>query len=271
MSKLVIEAGRGRRKYWADLWRFRELFFILAWRDVAVRYQQTTIGLAWAVLRPLLSLAILTVIFGRIAGLPSHGVPYPVFVFAALLPWQFFANALTEAGGSLVENEKLISKVYFPRLVVPTSAVLVCLLDFLASAVILAGLLAWYQIAPTARLLAIPLLTLLAFGAALGPGLLLAALNVEYRDFRYLIPFLVQFGLYLSPVGFSSGVVPEAWRLVYSLNPMVGVIDGFRWAICDPTPLYWPGLAVSAAVTLLGFVAGFGYFRRMERGFADAI
>jgi lipopolysaccharide transport system permease protein len=171
----------------------------------------------------------------------------------------------------LLENEKLISKVYFPRLVVPTSSVLVCLLDFLASAVILAGLLAWYHIAPTGRLLALPLFIAMAFGAALGPGLLLAALNVEYRDFRYLIPFIVQFGLYLSPVGFSSGVVPEAWRLLYSLNPMVGVIDGFRWVICDPTPLYWPGLALSATVTVLGLVAGFVYFRRMERSFADHI
>lgn len=271
MSKLIIEAGRGQRKYWADLWRFRELFFILAWRDVAVRYQQTLIGAGWAVLRPLLTMAILSVIFGRIAGLPSNGVPYPVFVFTALLPWQFFAGALAEAGGSLVENEKLISKVYFPRLVVPSSAVLVCLLDLLVSAVLLAGMLAWYQTAPTWRLLAIPLFTALAFVTALGPGLLLAALNVEYRDFRYLIPFLVQFGLYLSPVGFGSSVVPESWRLLYSLNPMVGVIDGFRWAVCDPAPLYWPGVALSAAVGTLLLAAGFAYFRRMERGFADHI
>lgn len=271
MSKLVIEAGRGRRKYWADLWRFRELFFILAWRDVAVRYQQTVIGVGWAVLRPLLTMAILTLIFGRFAGLPSNGVPYPVFVFAALLPWQFFSSALTEAGGSLVENEKLVSKVYFPRLVVPASAVLVCLLDLLVSAVLLAAMMAWYGIAPTPRLLAVPLFTALAFVTALGPGLLIAALNVEYRDFRYLIPFLVQFGLYLSPVGFGSAVVPETWRLLYSLNPMVGVIDGFRWAVCDPAPLYWPGVALSAAVSALLLAAGFGYFRRMERAFADHI
>jgi len=271
MSKLIIEAGRGRRKYWSDLWRFRELFLILAWRDVAVRYQQTAIGAGWAVLRPLLTMAVLSVIFGRIAGLPSNGVPYPVFVFTALLPWQFFASALTEAGGSLVENEKLVSKVYFPRLVVPGSAVLVCLLDLLISAVLLAGMLAWYQVTPSWRLLAVPLLTGLAFATALGPGLLVAALNVEYRDFRYLIPFVVQFGLYLSPVGFGSAVVPESWRLVYSLNPMVGVIDGFRWAVCDPAPLYWPGLALSATVSLLLLAAGFTYFRRTERGFADAI
>lgn len=270
MSKLVIEAGRAEGNYWLDLWRYRELFLILAWRDVTVRYQQTVIGIGWAVLRPLLTMIILSFLFGRIAGLPSESVPYPLFVFAAMLPWQFFASALSEAGGSLLENEKLIAKVYFPRLIVPTSSVLVCLTDFIVSLALLGGLLAWYQIMPSWRLLLLPGFMALAILAALGPGLLVSALNIQYRDFRYLIPFLVQFGLYVSPVGFSSAVIPGQWRLLYSLNPMVGVIDGFRWAVCGTSP-YWPGLALSVVVTAGLFAFGLGYFRRMERSFADAI
>lgn len=271
MAKLIIEAGRAEKHYWADLWRFRELFFILAWRDVAVRYKQTIIGLAWALLRPLLTMMVFSVVFGRIAKLPSDGVPYPLFVFAAMLPWQFFASALSEASGSLVENERLISKVYFPRMVVPASAVIVSLIDFLLTFVLLIALFAWYQIVPTWRLATLPLFVGIAFLAALGPGLLITALNVEFRDFRYVIPFIVQFGLYVSPVGFSSSLVPEEWRLLYSMNPMVGVIDGFRWAICSTNAIYWPGFAVSMVLVAAFLALGVLYFRRMEKTFADVI
>jgi lipopolysaccharide transport system permease protein len=271
MAKLIIKAGQGEKHYWLDLWRFRELFFILAWRDVAVRYKQTSIGVAWALLRPLLTMLIFSVVFGRIAKLPSDGVPYPLFVFAGMLPWQFFANALSEASGSLVENERLISKVYFPRLVVPASSVIVSLVDFLISFVILAGLFAWYQWIPTWRLLLLPLLVGIAFLSALGPGLLITALNVEYRDFRYVIPFIVQFGLYVSPVGFSSSIVSEEWRLLYSLNPMVGVIDGFRWAICGTDSIHWAGFGMSMVLVVVFMVVGISYFRKTEKSFADVI
>jgi lipopolysaccharide transport system permease protein len=269
--RLTIEAGRVERHYWADLWRYRELFFFLAWRDVLVRYKQTAIGLAWALLRPLLTLLVLTFIFHGVAKLTTEDVPYPLLVLAGLLPWQFFANALTEASASLVGNEKLISKVYFPRLVVPASAVIVSLIDFLVSFVILVGLLAWYQVMPTWRMAALPALVLLAFFTALGPGLLTTALNVRYRDFRYIIPFLVQVGLYLSPVGFSSAGIPEKWRLLYALNPMVGVIDGFRWAICGMTPASWAPLQLAVVTSAALLAAGVAYFRSMERTFADVI
>jgi lipopolysaccharide transport system permease protein len=271
MAKLIIEAGRAEKHYWLDLWRYRELFFILAWRDVAVRYKQTFIGFVWALVRPLLTMIIFSVIFGRIAQLPSAGVPYPLFVFAAMLPWQLFANALTEASGSLVANERLITKVYFPRMIVPASSVIVSVVDFLVSFLILVGMFVYYQHAPTWRLLALPALLLLAFLTALGPGLLITALNVQYRDFRYVIPFIVQFGLYVSPVGFSTSMIPEQWRLLYALNPMVGVIDGFRWAICGTGLLNWESIAVSVAVTVVLLWFGVWYFRRMERSFADVI
>ena len=271
MIHLTIEAGRAERHYWRDLWRYRELFLMLAWRDLAVRYRQTVIGLAWAVLRPLLPLVVFSVLFGRLAKFPSDGVPYPLFVFAAMLPWQFFASALSEAGGSLVENERLISKIYFPRLIVPVSAVIVSFVDFLVCCVLLIGLLAWYQFVPSWHIVTLPGFVALAFFAALGPGLLLTTLNVSYRDFRYVIPFIVQVGLYLSPVGFSSSLVPGPWRLLYSLNPMVGVIDGFRWAICGTAQMYWPGLLVSVAVTAILLAVGVRSFRKMERGFADVI
>jgi lipopolysaccharide transport system permease protein len=271
MGKLIIEAGRTERRYWADLWRHKELFYFLAWRDLLVRYKQTAIGVSWAVLRPLLTMLVLTVIFGRVAKLPSEGVPYPLFVLAAMLPWQFFANALSESSGSLVANEKLISKVYFPRLIVPASAVIVSLVDFLASFVILIGLFVWFQFIPTWRLATLPAFVLLAFIAALGPGLFITALNVKYRDFRYVIPFLVQFGLYVSPVGFSTSLIPQKWRLLYSMNPIVGVIEGFRWAICGTTSLNGVDLLVSSITAGLLFWAGLGYFRRMERTFADII
>jgi lipopolysaccharide transport system permease protein len=271
MSKLIIEAGRTEKRYWADLWRYRELFFFLAWRDLLVRYKQTVIGVAWALIRPLLTMIVFTIIFGRLAKLPSEGVPYPLFVFAAMLPWQFFANALTESSGSLVTNEKLISKVYFPRLIVPASSVISSLVDLAVAFAILLGLFVWFHFVPSWRIVALPAFVLLAFIAAVGPGLLITALNVQYRDFRYVIPFIVQFGLYISPVGFSTSVIPEKWRLLYSLNPMVGVIDGFRWCICGTGSLHWPEFLLSASVAGILLWMGLAYFRRMERTFADII
>jgi lipopolysaccharide transport system permease protein len=271
-TKLVIEAGRTERQYWQDLWRYRELFYFLAWRDIIVRYKQTAIGLIWAILRPFLTMVVFTVVFGNLAKLPSEGVPYPILVFAAMLPWQFFADALSRCGNSLVSNANLISKVYFPRLIVPASAAIACFVDFLFSGMILLGLMAWYNFVPDWRILTLPLFILIAFAAAVGVGLWLASLNVEYRDFGYILPFVIQFGLYISPVGFSSTIVPQQWRLLYSLNPMVGVIDGFRWAILGgEAQLYWPGFMLSVGLVALLFVSGIWYFRKMERSFADVI
>jgi len=269
---LVIEAGRTERHYWRDLWRYRELFYFLAWRDILVRYKQTVIGLAWALIRPFLTMVVFVFVFSKLAKLSSEGVPYPILVFAALLPWQFFANAFTEAGNSLISNANMISKVYFPRLVVPASAVIVSFVDFLISGIILAGLMIWYGFAPDWRILTLPLFIFIALAAAMGAGLWTAALNVKYRDFRYIIPFVVQFGLYVSPVGFSSSIVPEQWRLLYSLNPMVGVIDGFRWAIlAGNTQLYWPGFLLSLFLVVVILVTGIVYFRKTEKTFADVI
>jgi lipopolysaccharide transport system permease protein len=270
--ELVIEPGRAERNYWRDLFRYRELFYFLAWRDVLVRYKQTVIGILWAVLRPFLTMVIFVFIFSKIAKLPSEGVPYPVMVFAAMLPWTLFATSLAEGSNSLINNSNLISKVYFPRLIVPASAVIVAFVDFLVSFVLLIVLMTWYHVWPTWHFLTLPLFTVLALVASIGAGLWLAALNVEYRDFRYVVPFLVQFGLYISPVGFSTSVVPAKWRLLYSLNPMVGVIDGFRWAISGGhSPIFLPGLMLSGVVMCLLLLGGVWYFRRMERTFADVI
>lgn len=259
-------------RYWRDLWKYRELFYFLAWRDIAVRYKQTAIGVLWSVIRPLLTMLIFTVIFGKIAKMPSNGVPYPILVFSAMIPWQFFASALAESGNSLITNANLISKVYFPRLAIPTSAVAVSFVDFLISLLILIAMLGWYQFMPGVRVLVLPLFTLLAFGAATGAGLLLASLNVKYRDFRYIVPFIVQIGLYVSPVGFSSNSVPPGWRLWYSLNPMVGVIDGFRWAILgESVEFYWPGFLLSVTTVAVLLALGVWHFRKTERGFADMI
>ncbi|AFZ27919.1 ABC-type polysaccharide/polyol phosphate export systems, permease component [Cylindrospermum stagnale PCC 7417] len=271
-QELVIEAGRTERQYWRDLWKYRELFYFLAWRDILVRYKQTAIGMVWALIRPFLTMVVFTVIFGKLANLPSEGVPYPILVFAGMLPWQFFANALGECSNSLISNANLISKVYFPRLIVPTSAVIVSFVDFMISGIILLGLMAWYNYVPSWRIITLPLFIAIAFAASMGVGLWLAALNVEYRDFRYIVPFIMQFGLYVSPVGFSSNIVPEQWRLLYSLNPMVGVIDGFRWAILGgESKLYWPGFSLSMALVVLLLWSGIWYFRKMERTFADVI
>jgi lipopolysaccharide transport system permease protein len=269
---LVIEAGRTERHYWKDLWRFRELFYFLAWRDILVRYKQTAIGIAWALLRPFMTMIVFTLVFGKLGKFPSENVPYPILVFAALLPWQFFANAFSEAGNSLISNANMVSKIYFPRVVMPASAVIVSFVDFLISALILAGLMLWYGFLPDWRILSLPLFIIMAFTAAMGAGLWIAALNVKYRDFRYVIPFAVQFGLYVSPVGFSSTVVPDQWRLLYSINPMVGVIDGFRWAILGgDVRLYWPGFALSLVLIAVLLVTGVRYFRTTERTFADLI
>jgi lipopolysaccharide transport system permease protein len=271
-QELVIEAGTHQSQYWRDIWNYRELFYFLAWRDILVRYKQTFIGMAWALIRPFLTMVVFTIVFGNLAKLPSDGVPYPIMVFAAMLPWQFFASSLTESSNSLLTNSNLISKVYFPRLIVPTSSVIVCFVDFLISGIILLGLMTWFNFVPTWRIMTLPFFILLGFGAAIGTGLWLSALNVKYRDFRYIVPFLVQFGLYISPVGFSSSIVPEQWRLLYSLNPMVGVIDGFRWAILGRTAsIYLPGFCSSVALVGLLLVTGIKFFRAFERTFADVI
>jgi lipopolysaccharide transport system permease protein len=271
-TTLVIEAGRAERHYWNDLWRYRELFFFLAWRDILVRYKQTAIGMVWALGRPLITVLVFTLVFSKLAKLPSEGVPYPILVFAALLPWQFFSSAFSGAGDSLINNAGMISKVYFPRLVIPTSAVIVSFVDFLISIIILVALMIWYGFAPNLRMLTLPLFVFVAFAAAMGAGLWVAALNVKYRDFRIIVPFVVQFGLYISPVGFSSNIVPEQWRLLYSINPMVGVIDGFRWAILGGnTQLYWPGFLLSLSLVLVILVTGIVYFRKTEKTFADVI
>lgn len=269
--ELVLEAGRTQANYWGDLWRYRDLLAFLTWRDLVVRYKQTFVGVAWAFLQPLLTMVVF-VVFGSLLGVPTDGVPRPVMVFSALLPWQFFSAALSACSGSLVNSSNLISKVYFPRLIVPLSAILVSFVDFLVSAVFLALLMGWYGLVPGARVLALPLFTLLTFACALGAGLWLTALMVRYRDFRIILPFILQFGTYVSPVAFNSSLVPAQWRLLFSLNPMVSVIDGFRWALLGGGhTLHLPGLALSTAFVALLLWSGVTYFRNTERSFADVI
>ena len=270
--EFTIESGKSERHYWIDLWRYRELFYILAWRDIAVRYKQTIIGVLWAVLRPLLTMMIFVVVFGKIAKLPSEGVPYPIFVFAAMLPWTFFATAFSDASNSLIGNANLISKVYFPRLIIPAASVIVAGVDFLISFVILIGLMVWYHYVPDWHILTLPFFLLLAFFAVLGAGLYIAALNVKYRDFRFVIPFVVQLGLYISPVGFSTTIVPEKYQLIYYLNPMVAVIDGFRWAISGgKTEFNMTELTISIIMVLFLCIVGIYHFRKTEKNFADVI
>lgn len=270
---LIIAPGLADKHYWRELWRYRELFHVLAWRDITVRYKQTFIGIAWALLRPLLTMLVFTVVFSQIAKLPSEGgAPYALMVFAGLLPWQFFSTSLAESSNSLIDNSNLISKIYFPRMIVPIAAVVVCFVDFLISFLILVGLLLWYQYLPGWQILTLPFFIAIAFLASLGPGLWITSLNVKFRDFRYVIPFIVQFGLYVSPVGFSSSLVPEEWRLLYSLNPMVGVIDGFRWAILgEHSQLFIPSFFLSIAVIILLLWLGIRQFRQMEKRIADLI
>jgi lipopolysaccharide transport system permease protein len=269
---IVIEPGRTELHYWKDLWKYRELFFFLSWRDILVRYKQTVIGITWSIIRPLLTMVVFTVVFGKLANLPSGGAPYSIMVFAALLPWQFFANSVSESSNSLVGNAHLISKVYFPRLIIPASTIITSFIDFLISGVILVMMMLWYQFIPDWRVMVLPAFILLAFAASIGCGLWLTALNVKYRDFRQIALFIVQFGLYISPVGFSSDIVPEKWRLIYSLNPMVGVIDGFRWAILGGEfNIYWPGFFLSFLLVASILATGIIYFRKTEKTFADVI
>lgn len=268
---IVLEAGRAARHYWRDLWLYRELMVFLAWRDLAVRYKQTSIGVAWALVRPALTMLVF-VAFRRMAGLRDDGVPEPILVLAAVLPWQFFSNALSEASGSLVGNANLISKVYFPRLIIPCAAVVTSLVDFAITLAMLALLMLWYGYAPHGPMLALPLFVLLTFALSVGLGLFLTALNVEYRDFRYIVPFIVQFGLFISPVAFTTANVPERWRTLYAFNPLVGIIDGFRWCILGGNlPLDTSAVAISVVVTVTFLVLGVWYFRRVERSFADVI
>ncbi len=272
-DEILIKPGRFDRQYWRDIWNYRELFYFLAWRDIKVRYKQTVIGFAWAVIRPVLTMIVFSVIFGKIAKLPSEeGVPYPIMVFAAVLPWQFFSQSLTGASNSLIDNVNLISKVYMPRLIIPASKIVVNLTDFIISFFILAIMMIFYRFIPSGRIILLPAFLFIAFLAAYGTSLLLAALNVKYRDFRYIVPFIVQFGLYISPVGFTSSIVPERWRFIYSLNPMVGVIDGFRWAILGgDVKLYIPGFILSLILIIIICIAGLFYFRHTEKTFADFI
>ena len=271
MPELVIEAGRAERHYWRDLWHYRELFRVLAWRDVSVRYKQTVIGAAWAVIRPLVTMVVFTLIFGKLANLPSDGTaPYAIMVFAGMLPWTFFSSALSDISNSIVGSANLISKIYFPRLIVPMAAVGVAFVDFAINFVMLVALMIWYQFLPGPHILLLPAFVVLALLVGFGPGLWLSALNVKYRDFRYIVPFLVQLGLYASPVGYSSSVVPEQWRLLYSLNPMVGAIDGFRWCILgQQSQLYLPGFLLSICIMTFFLWLGIRQFRKMEKSFAD--
>jgi lipopolysaccharide transport system permease protein len=273
MPELIIEPGRSEQHYWRDLWQFRELFKVLAWRDIAVRYKQTVIGATWALIRPLLTMVIFTVVFGKLAKLPSDGAaPYALMVFSGMLPWSFFAMALENASNSLISNYNLISKVYFPRLIVPTAAVVVAFVDFLISFAILVALMIWYQFVPGWQVLLLPVFAAIAFMASMGIGVWITALNVKYRDFRFVIPFIVQVGLYVSPVGFSSSIIPDQWRLAYSFNPLVGVIDGFRWCLLGgESHLYLPGLGLSLGVTAVFLWIGIRQFRKMEKSFADLI
>ncbi|MEM6883620.1 MAG: ABC transporter permease [Verrucomicrobiota bacterium] len=279
---LIIEAGRSEKNYWLDLWRYRELFLILAWRDISVRYKQTFVGVSWALLQPFLQIVVFTLVFSWLLNTPSEGdAPYAIMAFAAMLPWQFFATALTNSSQSVVGSSNLISKVYFPRLIVPCASMVVCLIDFLIASLIFGLLALWYQFLPDWRILTLPFFLLVAFLAALGPGLLIAAMNVRYRDFRYVLPFIIQFGLYASAVPISLSLIREKLLALpygehlyqlYCLNPMVGVIDGFRWALLGgESQLYWPGFCISLAAILIMLWVGIHFFRKTERTFADII
>ena len=272
MDEIIIEPNKSLKRFWQELWAYRELFYFLAWKDILVRYKQTVIGIAWSVLRPLLSMIILTIIFGGIAKLPSGNTPNPILVYVAMLPWQFFSNTLNLSANSLISNRNMITKVYFPRIIIPSTSMVVSLVDFLISFMILVCLMLWYGLWPNWKILVLPLLLVLAALTSLGAGYWIGALNVKYRDFRHIVPFIVRFGLYASPVGFSSNLVPEKWRLLYSLNPMVGIIDGFRWALLGKeVNLYLPGFLVSIGLAMMLFVTGALFFIKTERKFADII
>ncbi len=269
---IIIEPNRSAGHYWKDLWKFRGLFYFLSWRDLLVRYKQTAIGIAWSVIRPLITLVVFTIVFGKIAKLDNQGVPYALLVCAAMIPWQFFANSFTEASNSLTLNSNLLTKVYFPRLIIPASTIIVSLVDFLISLGILFGVMIYYHFIPGWQLIMLPAFLLLAVITSLGSGVLIASLNVKYRDFRYVVPFIVQLGLYISPVGWSSSIIPDKYRLLYSLNPMAGVIDGFRWCILGgDAKIYIPGFILSIAISFLLMITGIRYFRKMEKSFVDII
>lgn len=269
---ITIESGKTNKNYWADLWRYRELLLFLAWRDILVRYKQTIFGIAWSVINPLITMIVFTIVFGKLAKLPSGDVPYPVLVYSGLLPWQFFANSITRSSESVIGNANLISKIYFPRIILPLSSIVVSLIDFSISFFVLICLMLFYGIVPNVALLSIPFVLLISLLAGLGIGLWFASLNVKYRDFRYLVPFMVQFGLFISPVGFSGDIVPESWRMIYSLNPMVGVINLFRWAIMGNTSgIYLPGILISIFFTFVIFCFGVKFFKITERNFADVV
>jgi lipopolysaccharide transport system permease protein len=270
--ELVIEPGKIEKNYWLDIWRFRELFYILAWRDIKVRYKQTVIGAAWSVIRPFLTMVVFTIVFSKVAKLPADGnAPYAIMVFAAMLPWQFFSNSLSEASSSLISNTNLITKVYFPRLIIPASSVITSFVDFAISFGIMVAMMIYYRYIPTWHVVFLPAFLLLALFASFGISLYFTALNVKYRDFRYIIPFVVQFGVYVSPVGFSSKLVPAKWIYWYDLNPMVGVIDGFRWCLLSGDTFNTTSLLFSVCVTILFTIIGVKYFRSTERSFADNI
>jgi len=270
-DELIIEAGSSEKNYWKDIWRYRELFYILSWRDIKVRYKQTVIGTAWAVVRPLLTMIIFTVVFGRVAGMQKQTtIPYALLVLTGMLPWQFFSTALSEASNSLISNTNLVSKVYFPRLIIPASSVITSFIDFFISFGLLVIMLFIYKFGPPWQIVFLPFFIVLSFLASFGVGLYLTALNVKYRDFRYIVPFIVQFGLFISPVGWTSDRIPANWRLVYSINPISGIIDGFRWSILGE-PIYWPGFMVSTIVIFIFLIVGVGYFRKTEKSFADNI
>jgi lipopolysaccharide transport system permease protein len=271
MKQIIIEPGKIEIQYWIDLWRYRELLFFLTWRDILVRYKQTIVGIGWALIRPVLTLLVLSIIFGSVAKLPSNGIPYPVLVLCGMLPWNFFATAFSDCGSSLISNSSMISKVYFPRLIIPISSVMTSLIDFLISGSLMIFVLIYYNQTLDAKIIFLPLFIIQAFIFAFAAGLWVSALMVKFRDFKYIVPFVVQFGLYLSPVGFSSSVIPNEWRLLYSLNPVVGIIDGFRWCILKNSNFYVPGALLSSVSVLILVITGIKYFRKTERTFADII
>ena len=269
---LIIEAGKTEKQYWQDLWKYRELFYFLAWRDILSRYKQTVLGIAWSIIRPILTMIVFTIIFGKIAKLPSGDVPYPILVFVAMLPWQLFANSLSQSSESLVLNSNMVTKIYFPRMIIPASSIIVAFIDFFISFILLGIIMGWYKFIPSWKIVFVPAFLLLTFLIAFGLGLILSAITVKYRDFRHIVPFIVSLGLYVSPVGFSSDVIPEKWRLLYSINPMVGIIDGFRWCIIgQDMNIYRLGFIISIILTFSILIIGIIYFRKTEKTFADKI
>ena len=275
MDELIIEPGKVEKNYWRDIWQYRELFYILSWRDIKVRYKQTVVGAAWGIIRPLLTMIVFTFVFGKVANLAvKNGPPYPIVVFAGLLPWQFFSAALTEASNSMIGNVSLISKVYFPRMIIPASSVITSLVDLGISFGLLVLMMIYYRFAPSFHVIFLPAFVVLAFLISFGVGLFVTALNVKFRDFRYIIPFIIQFGIYITPVGYSSTVITQKYsasaRFWFSLNPMVGVIDGFRWCITGEA-MYWPGFFLSLGTMILFLWLGVWYFRKTEKLFADLI